>query len=822
MKNKPVVRRYYYAQAIVLACGVIGIMLLWPWGKAIYLKVQLEREIIREVVDLRARYPMDIDLDVVETLAKDSRDNLEGLQQDLEPLFRYFTRFSWLPRLGPYLAEIEPALEFGIQVSLSAEVMAEAVSPFMDLGQGRLNSTGVSGWLDLTEQTLETLEIQLELVRGSRQNVHPAIWPQAYHQQLASFDEAFELLEMGVYTGKDIHAQLVNIVALLWQAEDLSQTPLADIDFEQAARLANQLAASLVQLQHDLQPLFPYIEQAAAASDLGTYLGQLEPALQFAIELSNLGEQLAAAGIPFRVLLDENLSGFDLSRATIGTIADSQPAFDEILAQIDLVEQWRRGLDPGLLPLSYQVEAARLEKALQQLAWLVEDLQYLPAVLGADRPKTYLIMVQNRDELRATGGFITAFGLLRLDEGRISMMVFENSGRLNWVKEVLPAPEPMAAIMFAHYWVARDANWSPDFPTAARQTQELYSLSTGIPTDGVIAFDEQILESFLALSGPIEIPGQNLVISSQNVRQEWINFKEQAPEMGYREKDFVPLFLAPLLGELLSYQQPDQFAEIGQLLLTMIEQGHLLVYLNDGQAQGALARRNLDGKISPGEGDFRMLVDANLGGNKVDQFIQRAVRYQVDLSDLERPWGQIVLNYQHTQPGYEPCIQGRPMGEYPDRHSYFFSRCHWDYWRVYTPAGTQLRAADVPIVPGSYFLDGAGWPPGAEAAPGERGTTVLSGLVVVPQDDSRQVTLEVDLPAQVVRRNEKNNPVYALRVQKQAGLEFLSLEIELILPQGYSPAFSMEGWEAGHPGTYVWSGDIVTTTDFTVELLGSE
>src|SRR5213596_1610256 len=37
-------------------------------------------------------------------------------------------------------------------------------------------------------------------------------------------------------------------------------------------------------------------------------------------------------------------------------------------------------------------------------------LRLAPGLAGLDRPKTYLILVENEDELRATGGYITAAG----------------------------------------------------------------------------------------------------------------------------------------------------------------------------------------------------------------------------------------------------------------------------------------------------------------------------------------------------------------------------------------------------------------------------
>ncbi len=53
----------------------------------------------------------------------------------------------------------------------------------------------------------------------------------------------------------------------------------------------------------------------------------------------------------------------------------------------------------------------------------------LPSILGAtqDGPKTYLLLVQNEDELRPTGGFITASGNLVIQDGKVISLEFESS-----------------------------------------------------------------------------------------------------------------------------------------------------------------------------------------------------------------------------------------------------------------------------------------------------------------------------------------------------------------------------------------------------------
>ncbi len=796
--------------------------MLWPWGKDIYARVQLQREIISDVVDLRDRDLLEFDLDEVEMLARDSLENLSGLQEDLEPLYMHFDRYSSLPIVGLYLSEVKPALQFGIQVSMLGEDLSAAIRPFWEMRGDQINKSELSdkahSLLDSVGQSHEQLSAQLEAVQDAREKINPDIWPEKYRRNLQLFDSVIAQLEEGLDRGKVIHSRSIQTIELAKQAMKFSQSPLLEIDIDEAATLANKLHTNLELLQEDLELFYPYLHEYATDPELGPYLSQVEPALQFGLELSKLAEQLAAASAPFWTLLDEGQRGFDLSRAVIKAIDDSSANFEAILHQFDLVRQLRNKLNPSVLPQEYQDEMQRLDVTLEKLESGLRDVRLLPDLLGAEKPKTYLIMVQNRDELRATGGFITSFGLLRLENGRISMLRFESSG-MNWVMKVLQPPDALAYLMHAHYWVARDANWSPDFPTAARQTQELYFLSTGISTDGVIAFDEQLLKSMLDFTGPVDVPGEFSEISSGNIREEMISFMATHAEKGYEQKEFMTIFSAPLLEKLIKINDSAQLADMASLLQQMIEEGHLLLYMQDNQAQTVLERRGFDGKVDPGERDYLMLIDSNVGWSKVDMYIQRSLRYQVDLSELHKPQGVITLDYQHTQPGDEPCYQEIPTGLYRQGRTYYFSRCYWDYWRVYLPGGTKLTGSDIPIVPASWFYDGVGWPQDVDIAPGENGATMMSGLVVVPQNDSRQIVMEVDLPTVVVDTDFENQPVYTLRVQKQAGIESLPIEIEIIVPVGYIPTFNGQGWENLDQITYQWNGEITRSMDFVVEFV---
>ena len=56
-------------------------------------------------------------------------------------------------------------------------------------------------------------------------------------------------------------------------------------------------------------------------------------------------------------------------------------------------------------------------------------------------------------------------------------------------------------------WSMRDSNLSPDVPTSAEKFEEMYKmLGNGLPYDGIIYIDTQVVEEILKVIGPIYYP----------------------------------------------------------------------------------------------------------------------------------------------------------------------------------------------------------------------------------------------------------------------------------------------------------------------------
>ena len=233
-----------------------------------------------------------------------------------------------------------------------------------------------------------------------------------------------------------------------------------------------------------------------------------------------------------------------------------------------------------------------------------------------------------------------------IQDGKILQFDLGDSYQIDDFSKAYPTPpEPLKRFMLADYWVTRDANWSPDFPTTAQEAQALYTLSTGVQTQGVIAFNQLVVKKILEVIGPVQVPGTDEPVTAENVenymRQAWAPAPEEglSQEWWLHRKDFMQQLGSVILDKALNSGDQEQLLNLAKTMVELLDQGQLLVYFNDPDAQAALEAGGWDGAMHPGDGDYLYLVDSNVGFNKVDSVIQRSLAYQVDLSDPESPDG---------------------------------------------------------------------------------------------------------------------------------------------------------------------------------------
>jgi hypothetical protein len=611
-----------------------------------------------------------------------------------------------------------------------------------------------------------------------------------------------------------------HVVTLNQNAHQLLDTIQADkIDISAVKPDLQAVVSDLDSIKSDLNPLFPLFNTSSALPAIGPLLSQVEPLLNFSQGLAQVGSILFDAFEP--VLNSSAQPGSTTTERLFKAIQSNQDAINQVQQIIDQIAPERQKIQAALLPDSIQKYYARLDPLFPILQKGLPALKQVPVLMGANGAMNYLILAQNRDEMRATGGFISGIGLASFDQGKLASFSIGDSYAVDNYKAGYPTPPaPRKQFMLADYWVPRDANWSPDYPTAAQQAQALYTLSTKVQTQGVISFDQLAVKGVLQALGPVTISDYPDPISASNVEEFMIQSWSPDPATGVtnswwsKRKQFMGELGKVILAKFFALSDQKALANLAVIAVDLIKSGHLLIYVNQPEMSAVLASAHLDGSISPSNADFLYLVDSNIGFNKVDTVINRQLLYEVDLSNPQTPQAQITASYQHTIQKDVVCKNeaNYGTGTYADLQT----RCYWDYWRIYMPSGSQLVSSAVQPVPASELLYGKDWPAQVLVEKGENDTQVFAGLMVLPTHSQQQNKITVSLPASVLQKNGDQGWLYNLLIQKQPGLTNLPVTVKIKLPDNaaISPGFS--DWKTEGDNTWSWNGTLTGTRQLSL------
>ena len=424
-------------------------------------------------------------------------------------------------------------------------------------------------------------------------------------------------------------------------------------------------------------------------------------------------------------------------------------------------------------------------------------------------------MVENEDELRATGGYITAAGTVTVHYGRITNLAIEDVFAIDNLKLPYPRPpQPLQDYMDAPIWLLRDANWSPDFPSSAGLAEALYTATRSKTIDGVVALDQTSLRIMLQAIGPIAVEGFDTRIDANNLVSLLRTAREPPPgqtvsyDWWLHRKDFMPTVAQAMLHRVV-------WANWGNLLeaaLSALDERHVQMTLKDGAAEQILEEHGWNGRLEPGQADYLMLVESNVGFNKVNADEQSRLGYAVDLAASTGPQATVTLMQTNPAAGELPCKPGPNYGS--GRYADLIDRCYWSYVRFYTPSGAVLQAATPHDIPANWMLLGKPVTGTITLARGENGTQSFGTLVVVPFSTTLTTTVQYQL-APGVLTVANGQTTYTLRLQKQAGTSALPVALSVRLPAGAAIRSAPRG---GQQQGDTWRLDLALRESTTIQL----
>src|SRR3989344_3530919 len=506
---------------------------------------------------------------------------------------------------------------------------------------------------------------------------------------------------------------------------------------------------------------------------VGWYIADLQRGLNMADSGLEAAKVFAEAITPYADVLGLKGQGTFLGGTAqerlakaIQTLSKVTPQIDEVgknlkLAknQIDQIQTWRY---PNILPGNPGTKISTVKNSIDQLESFVVDtkplLVVMPQIMGQDSEKKYLVLFQNDKELRATGGFITAYAFFKVNNGLVTPEVSSDIYNLDdSLTKHIPAPEPIIKYLPGVFTLnLRDSNLSPDYYLSMKQFEDLYQYAQEeVDIDGIIALDTNFVLKMIEVLGPVEAYGAKFTTEEveacacPKIIYELELYADQPVnyEKGSR-KDIIGVLMKQMMD--MAFNAPKSaWPNLLGVTIGSLRQKHLILYFKDPKVQEAAERINFAGRIHEYDGDYLHINETNFGGAKSNLYIEEEVKQEVKRGKDGKLEKKLVISYKYPREG-DNCNLERKSG-------LCLAGIYRDWIRIYVPKGAEL-----------IKFSGTEGPINASE---EYGKTVLEGFFTIRPTGTAKIEIEYTVPVKV-------DGEYKLLIQKQPGVPGHEYEVE--------------------------------------------
>lgn len=483
---------------------------------------------------------------------------------------------------------------------------------------------------------------------------------------------------------------------------------------------------------------------------------------------------------------------------------------------------------PELIPLA---EATAAALPLLENSWLAQKilpssakqllehsgdlLTEAPTLLTAlsKGKQRWLILFENNDELRATGGFIGSYALVTLNQGVLEELVIEDiyDADGQFAGFVHAPPGAYEYLSGGNGLRLPDANWSPDFPTAAQQVLEFFAWGEKSGITGVVALNQELVRDFLAVTGPLVLPDYPEPVTAQTLDRALRSNRDQFFPGSIQKKHLLSQTLTQLLLRLQTLSKTE-LAALATATTKRLTTKDIQLYATDHELQEKLDALGLTGRvgltvrpyqggssavgvapigiapandITPAEPpDFYFFsVESNVGINKANAGITRqlSLSLQPEVTTVTTTWQN--QNYPatttDTNKSNEEVTSGRqaaleaalsaltPALISSDSAAHL---SYVNYHRLLLLPQTEVRSITYQGKPITA------WDQTSLITDAGESFTQIGFLVVVPEQTEGQLVVELTTPAQLQAKLLDQSPL-KIQLQKQSGVGITPLQL---------------------------------------------
>lgn len=390
-----------------------------------------------------------------------------------------------------------------------------------------------------------------------------------------------------------------SLIFSLWQTNQIIDL-IKQQNFTQAKNVAQTAKIAPTILSHI------FLKQSATLESWSLALGSID-------ELENLSQQVSFVG---KHLLDP-----------------TQPSANLIVLEKD----WQNLVDKTtrlekLMRKSIWLRKSKMVEPLAQINEISTDLLTASKYLSTGK-KQVIILFQNTEEIRATGGFMGSYAKVTFESGKISNLeiqdIYEPDGQFQGFVDAPPGAKEF--LSGGNGLRLPDSNWNPDFASSAKTIATYFSFGHEKDIDLIIALNVDLMERVLKIVGDIYLPDYGLTASADNLT-DLAHADRNSFFAGSKQKiNFLSSLFTNLKIKIttLSNQQILSMAQVIQLALPRKE---LQFFAWDETMQALFEKYKISGQLSrPQAADFFIAqVESNVGINKANKKISRSTTLKIN------------------------------------------------------------------------------------------------------------------------------------------------------------------------------------------------
>ena len=443
----------------------------------------------------------------------------------------------------------------------------------------------------------------------------------------------------------------------------------------------------------------------------------------------------------------------------ISSAKSARLRFDEIQKLLtkseDQILTIYRKIPPSFISNSFRTE---FQKGISQLRKAKKVFTILPSILGEKEEQTILLLFANNMEIRPGGGFIGSYGIVKTHFFGIKELsifdVYDADGQL--VAHITP-PTPIRDYLNQPHWFLRDSAFFPDFTDTYQQATFFLQKEMGLSSwNGAALITTSAVKNIIGAFNEVILPDYNERITKDN-----FYIKTQY----YAEHDFFPgstqkkSFLSSLIKQLLSQTEMANPLLFSSALVDGFDQKNMVLFMNDEKVQKNLDELFWSGRLATPfcpesainncYADFQFALDANLGVNKANFFIDKSYDVKTSIDETGLVLTKLTITYTNNS------LSGVfPGGTYKN------------YFQLLLPVSSTVTEVQV-----------EGQKLSAYDSKIEKQKTIGFLVEILPQEKK---TISISYTSSI--KFKKGKAIYQLVLQKQIGAQSHDVHFSLSLP----------------------------------------